>query len=59
VLGVQVRGRERPSRLAPATIRTTGWIRVWAVDDEMYESMEAHRQLYWYGRNRQMTSRTR
>jgi hypothetical protein len=32
---VQVRGKDRVSRLAPATIRTTGWVRIWAVDDLM------------------------
>jgi hypothetical protein len=31
----QVRGNERVSRRAPATIRTTGWIRVYAVDELM------------------------
>jgi hypothetical protein len=28
-------GEERVSRTNPGTIRTTGWIRVWAVDEEM------------------------
>ena len=32
---MQVRGREEVTCSAPATIRTTGWIRVYAVDDTM------------------------
>lgn len=27
--------KERPSRQTPATVQTSGWIRVWAVDDTM------------------------
>lgn len=32
---LQSGSRESISRRTPATVRTTGWIRVWAVDDEM------------------------
>lgn len=32
---LRVEANQRPSRLTPGHIRTAGWIKVWAVDDEM------------------------